>query len=109
MNNQAAFQPKLAIDISIVILGLILLSLAFTSPMSIDSTGRNHGNIWLGLYIMLIGICFLLGYFYSQYSYIFRLLDWFSCNFSVPKGRKMAFFYFGLALCIGVAVILGNI
>lgn len=109
MNNQRDFQPKLAIDISIVVLGLILLSLAFTSPMSIDSTGRNHGNIWLGLYIMLIGICFLLSYFYNQYSYIFRLLDWVCSNFSRPKGRKMAFFYFGLASCLGLAVIFGNI
>jgi hypothetical protein len=109
MNDQRAFQPKLAIDISIVMLGLILLSLAFTSPMSIDSTGRNHGNIWLGFYIVLDGICFLLSYFYAQHSYIFRLLDWVCKNFSRPKGRKMAFFYFGLASCIGVAVILGNI
>ncbi len=109
MKDQTIFQPKLAIDISIVVISVILIFMAFTSPMSIDSTGRNHGNIWLGLYSMLIGICFLLGYFYSQYSYILRLLDWVCSNFSRPKGHKMAFFYFGLSSCIGVAVIFGNI
>ncbi len=102
-------QPNIAIDIGIAIILITLLILGGTSPTSIDNAGRNHGNIWLGLYIVFIGLCFLLSYFYTQNSYIFRLLDWVCRNFSRPKGRKMAFFYFGLASCVGVAVIVGNI
>jgi len=44
---------------------------------------------------------FLASYFYSYKTFFFRGLLWFCEHLSFPASRKMAFFYFALALFIG--------
>ena len=59
------------------------------------------GSVLLGLYILAWGFMFLASYFYSYKTFFFRGLLWFCEHLSFPASRKMAFFYFALALFIG--------
>jgi hypothetical protein len=72
-------------------------------PGDIDSSTH-----WLisGVYVWVIGLLFLLAYYYEHKSVVFRGLIWVCEHFSSPRGRKMAFFYFGLGAVLGTIGIL---
>jgi len=59
------------------------------------------GSVLLGLYIICWGLMFLASYFFSHTTFFLRGLLWVCERFSVPAGRKMAFYYFVLALSVG--------
>ncbi|MCL2523329.1 MAG: hypothetical protein FWF17_01885 [Betaproteobacteria bacterium] len=55
----------------------------------------------LGLYILAWGFMFLASYYFSHKTFFFRALIWVCEHFSCPASRKMAFFYFAIAVAIG--------
>ena len=58
-------------------------------------------NIFLVIYTQLIGIVFLLSYFFEKNNFIFKYAMKI-CEKSVPKSRYMAFFYFGLTTFLSI-------
>ena len=63
-------------------------------------------NILAGVYVIAWGLMFLASYYFSHKTFFFRGLIWICENWSNPRGRRMAFFYFALACVVGVAAIL---
>ena len=94
------------IVLGFAIIGLLVLLLLASF---IYGTDKSSELIFTGVYIQCWGILFLLSYFFSNKTFFFRGLIWLCENFSHPKGRKMAFFYFALAFGLGTMVILQGI
>jgi hypothetical protein len=72
-------------------------------------TQRGIGSVIGGLYLIAWGLMFLASYFYRRKSFFFRALMWVCERGSSPRGKKMAFFYFGLATLIGSMLVLSGI
>lgn len=97
------------------LLSWTLIGILVAFLVAIDATGFEPGpikpglnTVLLGLYLMAWGFMFLASYYYSHKSFFLRGLLWVCLHFSFPPGKKMAFFYFGLALLMGgLAVIKG--
>jgi len=81
-----------------LLLPLIIVQLAPYS-LDIDSAKFKAVNI---AFILYLGALFLLSYYYSHKTLLLRGLRWLCENLSWPKSKKMAFFYFGLSLIIGL-------
>lgn len=81
-----------------IIIGILILFMIL--GLFSDGDKRIHG-ILTGIYLQTWGVLFLLSYFFSHKTFFFRGLMWLCENFSAPKGRKMAFFYFALAFFLG--------
>jgi len=81
-----------------IIIGIVVLSMFL--GLFFDGDKRLDG-IFTGIYLQTWGMLFLLSYFYSHKTFFFRGLIWVCENFSAPKGRNMAFFYFALAFILG--------
>ena len=93
MKNQ---EKGIALGFTIISLLVALLIASF-----LYGTDKSSELIFTGIYIQCWGIMFLLSYFFSHKTFFFRGLIWLCENFSYPKGRKMAFFYFALAFGLG--------
>ena len=105
MNEEAnANEPGLIIGV--LIIGLILAYNIAPMPF-IESEGE--GLIATGIYIYFIGSLFIVSYYYSHKSFLFRLFMGLCEFLSWPSSRKMAFFYFGLSLMVGSLAIYDGI
>jgi len=91
------------IVLSVVLFVIVFNCLAFLLP------SRSLATVVTGVYIIGIGILFLLSYFFENESLVFQGLMWICENFSNPKGRKMAFFYFVLSFTVGSMAILDGL
>ena len=107
-------QPKpenetgLALGLSLIgiLVALLIAALAFgVRPGPIQA---GPSSILLGLYIMVWGVMFLASYYFSHKSFFFRALIWVCEKASHPRSRKMAFFYFALAIIVGGASLLAG-
>jgi len=54
------------------------------------------------IFIFYVGSLFLCSFYFAHKTFLFRWLSWFCINFSWPKSRKMAFFYFWLCMFLGL-------
>ncbi len=59
-----------------------------------------------GLYVIYLGLLFLLSYFFNRACYVFSFLTFFCTSCSRPASRHMALLYFVLSLVIGLGVLL---
>jgi len=89
-------EPGYGIGIAFLALLVAPLLYAFGSPGSDDQVAG-------GAFFLLLAFVFLLSYFQSHRSFLFRWFEWLCEHGSVPASRKMAFFYFFIALFVGVA------
>ena len=62
-------------------------------------------QFFVAFYILFVGIIFLISYYLPEKSFVFRGFLWFCERASAPASRKMAFFYFGLCMFLGVAAL----
>jgi hypothetical protein len=85
---------------------VLLLLAALDTGVASGPMKPGVGTVLLGLYLVAWGLCFLASYYYSHKAFFLRGLMWVCEHFSHPSGRKMAFFYFGLAMLVGGAAIL---
>ena len=104
MNTPRSIQQKILVDVALVFVAAWLLILV--SPPGIASAGREVPSVFLGLYLIYWGVLFLLSYFFPDASYVLRALIWICENFSSPRSRYMAFFYFGLLILVGGGALL---
>lgn len=107
MKSPRSIQQKVMLDVMLVAAAIGLLILAIP-PSKIGTSGNEVPPVGLGFYLIYLGVLFLLSYFYSDASYIFRTLIWVCENFSHPRGRRMAFFYFGLSFLLGSCALLAT-
>ncbi len=89
-------------------LGITLLALLAAPLLYGLATPATASPIAGGLFFLLLALVFLLSYFQSHKSFLFRWFEWFCEHGSFPASRKMAFFYFFFALFVGVALLFGG-
>ena len=106
MRATSKLQQKLIFDAAMILgaVGLLVLSMRTQEPAA---PGRQAiPSVFVGLYIIYLGVLFLLSYFYSHSSYVLRALMWTCEHCSHPRGRFMALLYFGLCLVAGLCALL---
>ena len=103
MRLQRSIQQKIILDAVLIGVAAVLLALAW--PSGAAPIERERPPVFLGLYVIYLGVLFLLSYFYSDTSYVLRSLKWICEHFTHPRGRHMAFFYFALSLLLGICAL----
>ncbi len=64
------------------------------------------GAVLGGVYLVYLGLLFLLSYFFPQGCYVFAFMNYVSEEFSRPRSRHMALLYCAMALVFGVLLLL---
>jgi len=108
MKNSTSKSLDVAIGLGSIILLLAELVAVFHSGFYTGPIRKGPTAILLGIYLNTWGLLFFLSYFFETSSFLFRGLIWVCCNFSSPKGRRMAFFYAGLSITLGTVGILAG-
>ncbi len=103
MNNNVKNEKGIGLGIIIILVLIILMILPFSLGFELGPVKKGPAAILVGIYLQFWGILFLLSYFFAHKTFFLRGLIWICENFSSPKGRKMAFFYFALAFGLGTA------
>jgi hypothetical protein len=103
MNPHRSIQQKIIFDAVVIVLAAVLLALAW--PSASVPVARERPPVFLGVYIIYLGVLFLLSYFYSETSFVLSALRWICEHFTHPRGRHMAFFYFALSLLLGICAL----
>ncbi|MBS0160741.1 MAG: hypothetical protein JSS26_19345 [Nitrospira sp.] len=89
--------------------GAILFVLVAPQVYALTRQAIDHsyraGQLLIGLYFLFVGFIFLFSYYIPERSFVFRGFLWFCERASAPGSRKMAFFYFGLCMFIGIAAL----
>ena len=106
MKSNPTSQHKMLIDVAMVLAAVVLM-VATTATAGVAVPGRHRPpSVFLGFYSIYLGVLFLLSFFYSRASYVLTALMWICQNFSHPRGRFMALFYFGLLAVVGTITLL---
>ena len=99
--------PSWLLDLLIV--GVAAGLLVAASKFGLE-TGRpatsGAGAIIGGVYILYLGLLFLIGYFFPRRSFVLSFLDYVCRECSRPIGRAMAWFYSALSVVFGSALLL---
>jgi len=106
MNENHKNEKGLALGLSIIAILIILGISPFFYGFKLGPVKPGPSSILTGIYLQFWGILFLLSYYYSHKTFFFRGLIWICENFSSPRGRKMAFFYFLLAFFLGTMALI---
>lgn len=95
-------KPSLLLDFLIVAIAaaLVILASRFGLEAGHPAT-KGIGAILGGLYLVFLGVLFLLSFFFSGACYIFSLLTFLCEACSHSASRYMAWFYFTLSLVLG--------
>jgi hypothetical protein len=109
MNNNIENEKGLGLGVLIIAILVILMIAPFYFGYEPGPFRRDISTLFTGVYLQLWGILFLFGYYFSHKTFFFRGLIWLCENFSFPRGRKMAFFYFALAFGLGTMALLHGI
>jgi len=107
VKSHPSIQRKVLFDLTFIAIAVVLFVLAASS--GVGTVKREVPSVFLGLYIIYIGILFLLSYFLSDESYVLKVLMCFCEHFSHPRTRYMAFFYFGLSRLVGGCALLSGL
>ena len=109
MNHNEQNEKGLGLGFLIIALLIVLLISPFYFGFEPGPFGNDISTLLTGIYLQVWGILFLLSYYCSHKTFFFRGLIWVCENFSFPRGRKMAFFYFALAFGLGTFALLHGI
>jgi hypothetical protein len=99
--------PNLLLDFLIVALGSGLAIAA--SKLGLEAghpATKGLGAVLGGLYIVYLGVLFLLSSFFPGACFVFIFLGFVCEACSRPAGRGMAWFYFALSLAVGSFLLL---
>jgi len=91
------------------IVATVITFVAVCNGLAFFLPSRSAALVVTGIYLIGIGALFLLSYYFESESLVFRALIWICENFSNPRGRKMAFFYFVLATICGLMAVLDGL
>ncbi len=105
--EQSQRHPSLVLDVFIgaSAAGLLVATSKFGLEVGHPAT-RGAGAIFGGVYIIYLGLLFLVSYFFPGRCYVFNLLAYVCQQCSRPGGRRMAWFYFALSLVFGSVLLL---
>ncbi len=106
MKPASRLQQKIIFDSAMVLMAVGLLALSVAAQQRAVPGRQAVPSVFLGFYIIYLGVLFLLSYFYSHASCVLGALMWVCEHFSHPRGRFMALFYFGLSLVVGLGALL---
>ena len=99
--------PNLLLDFIIIIVAAALMILASKLGLAAGHPAtKGAGAVYGGLYIVYLGVLFLLSYFFCRACYVLTFLRFVCTSCSCPRGRHMALFYFFLSLVIGSCLLL---
>jgi hypothetical protein len=94
--------PSLLLDLLIVAAGAALLIVALRFGLEAgEPPTKGAATVLGGLYIIYLGVLFLLSYFFSDACYVFSFLSYLCEVRSHPAGRHMAIIYFAVSLIVG--------
>jgi hypothetical protein len=102
-------EPGYGIGSAILAILILPQMYAVLRPDAVIALQTGLGLVFNGFYIIVIGCIFLAGYYYSHKCFLFRWANWLCEHWSFPESRKMAFFYFALALILGSLSILDGL
>jgi len=108
MTNTKQKHPNLALDVLIVAVGAaFILLIEAAGTQAGHQIAKGPASIIGGLYLVYLGVLFLLSFFFPDATYILSFLRY-GCEECTrgARGRHMAFFYFGLGLVFGVWLLL---
>ena len=95
-------KPSLALDFVIVALAIALVVLSSRLGLQAGhSATMGPGAVLGGIYLVYLGLLFLLSYLFPEACYVFSFMKYVSEECSRPRSRHMALFYSGLGLVIG--------
>jgi hypothetical protein len=104
---KANHKPSLALDIVIVALAVAFVVLS--SKLGLQA-GRpammGPGAVLGGIYLVYLGLLFLLSYLFPEVCYVFNFMRYVSEECSRPRSRHMALFYCGVGIVIGTWLLL---
>jgi hypothetical protein len=107
MRETSPHHPSLLLDVVIVVVAAALVILASQTGLEAGHpASKGIGSILGGVYLIYLGVLFLLSYFFSEACHIFIFLGYICEKRSCPAGRHMAWFYFFLGLTLGSAMLL---
>ena len=97
-----------------LVLGVLLLAVLIVPQIvAVVTAGWTSGTlakgsqmILQGLHMQYFGVLFLLSYFFDSKCFFFRWLIWVCEHLTMPRSRRMAFFYFALGFGLGTWVLL---
>jgi hypothetical protein len=100
-------KPNLVLDCVIVVLAVALVLLSSRLGLRTGhSATMGPGAVLGGLYLVYIGLLFLLSYLFPEACYVFSFMRYVSEECSRPRSRHMALFYSGLGFAIGAWLLL---
>jgi hypothetical protein len=105
--EKSEHHPSLLLDLLIVAIAAGLL--VATSKLGLEAgrpAMKGAGSIVGGVYIIYLGVLFLLSYFFPQRCFILSFLNYVCLERSRPAGRAIAWFYFALSLLFGSLLLL---
>ena len=91
-------EPGYVLSVTLISVFVSLFFLASSKPI----LGHSQAAPFASLYATAIGLMFLASYYFSHKSFFLRGFMWVCEHFSRPRGRRMAFFYAGVFLLIGL-------
>ncbi len=100
-------KPQLGLGLGTALIAMLVVLLGAVLVTSAGQPKPREGaaSVLMGAYLLAWGVMFLCAYFFSHKTFFFRALMWTCEHWSVPKGRKMAFFYAALASALGLAAL----
>jgi hypothetical protein len=105
MQTSPTWPQKLAVDS--FLLGVAVFLLFHIRGVKIGHPlEAGFPSLYFGVYLVYLGVLFLLSYFLPQKSCMLGGFIWVCENFSRPRGRHMAFVHFAISSLLGLAVIL---
>ena len=93
---------KVLLDVLLVAVGASLVVLASRLGLEVGHPiAKGPGTVLGALYILYLGILFLLSYYFPDLCYVLAFLRYVCEAWSRPAGRGTAWFYFALSLALG--------
>lgn len=99
--------PSVLLDVLIAAVAAVLLVATSKFGLQVGHPAtRGTGAIFGGVYILYLGLLFLLSYFFPRKSYVLSFLRCLCKHRSRPAGRWMAWLYFALSMVFGSVLLL---
>jgi hypothetical protein len=102
MTENSHKHPNLALDLLIV--GLAVALVALSSKLGLQAghpATRGAGAVLGGVYLIYLGLLFLLSYLFPGICYTFSFMRYVSEECSGPRNRHMALLFFAVGLLFG--------
>jgi len=104
---EANHKPSLAFDFVIAALAVALVVLSSKLGLQAGHPAtKGLGAVLGGIYLIYLGLLFLLSYFLPRACYVFSFMMYVSQECSRPRSRHMSLFYCGLGVVVGAWLLL---